>query len=92
MGIPLNSTNVERARGAGGHELRLRTGHVQLALTQGEWQYHWSVTVSFLEFERLEDETPLLGHAGFLEFFTVTFNGERREVELTPNKKLPVEP
>jgi hypothetical protein len=47
------------------------------------------VVVSFLDFARTEDEIALLGHTGFLEFFTVTFNGERREVELTPNQNLP---
>jgi hypothetical protein len=91
LGIRLDSSKVDRARGAGGHELQLRTGRIRLALKMGSSKYQWSVTVSFMEFDRSEDEVALLGHAGFLEFFLATFDGERREVDLTPNAKLPVE-
>ena len=31
----------------------------------------------------------LLGFAGFLQFFTATFHGDREEVELTANALLP---
>ena len=30
-------------------------------------------------------QRPLLGFAGFLQFFTATFHGDREEVELTVN-------
>lgn len=78
----------EMARAAGGHDLQLRTGHVVLSLSDGREQLRWAATVSFLEFELPEDEVVLLGHAGFLEFFTAEFDGERREVQLTPNQML----
>ena len=32
---------------------------------------------------------PVLGFAGFLQFFTATFHGEREEVELTINGLYP---
>jgi hypothetical protein len=32
---------------------------------------------------------PLLGYAGFLQFFTVTFHGDHEEVELTVNAAYP---
>jgi hypothetical protein len=32
---------------------------------------------------------PLFGLSGFLEFFTATFNGEKRQVTLLSNKRLP---
>lgn len=32
---------------------------------------------------------PLLGHAGFLQFFTAEFRGDTHEVLLTPNDTFP---
>ena len=32
---------------------------------------------------------PLLGYAGFLQFFTATFHGDREEVELAVNAAYP---
>lgn len=90
LGIRLEASATGRARSAGGHDLELRAGRVTFAVTDGHQQCRWTALVSFLEFERPEDEVVLLGHAGFLEFFTAVFDGERREVELIANKNLPV--
>ena len=34
-------------------------------------------------------QSPLLGFAGFLQFFTATFRGDREEIELTVNSLYP---
>ena len=46
----------------------------------------WRATVAFAP---KRGTHPLLGFAGFLQFFDATFSGEHEEVTLTPNTLLP---
>jgi hypothetical protein len=34
-------------------------------------------------------ETLILGHQGFLDYFTASFDGDECALELTPNRHLP---
>jgi hypothetical protein len=38
---------------------------------------------------RFEEETVILGHQGFLDYFTATFIGEECVLDLEPNSYLP---
>jgi hypothetical protein len=76
-----------------GHSLRwrgqpyeLRYGDVELALADGDMSYRWSTVVCF---SAAPIPYRILGYAGCLEFFDVTFRGADRFVELAPNLPYP---
>jgi hypothetical protein len=49
-------------------------------------QREWRAWVGFTS---VPLKYPLLGFAGFLQFFTATFDGEREQLELTVNNLYP---
>ena len=64
----------------------LRYAEVRLRISDGQEFREWPARVAFTT-EPLK--RVLLGFAGFLQFFTATFDGDREEVELTINAKYP---
>jgi hypothetical protein len=55
-------------------------------MTDGKEQREWPAWVGFTPAKL---QSPLLGFAGFLQFFTATLRGDREEVELTINSLYP---
>ena len=49
--------------------------------------YQWTAVVGFVDGATLP--RPLLGHAGFLQFFDAEFRGADLEVLLIPNRSFP---
>lgn len=49
----------------------------------------WKTTVGFVDFGTATDEVIILGHGGYLDFFTAVFDGESAVFELIPNALLP---
>jgi len=87
LGIDLAFATSRFARGATGETVRVRYSEVFLQLTgNGGEVLEWSAVVGFAP--RIANY-PLLGFAGFLQFFDMTFFGESEEVELIPNGLLP---
>jgi hypothetical protein len=82
VGIDLLKAPVGSAAGVGGVPITLRYAQVTLRTTDGLEQREWTAWVGFtptpLRF-------PLLGFAGFLQYFTAIFHGDREEVELMVN-------
>jgi Retroviral aspartyl protease len=67
--------------------IRCRYAPVQLRITDGMQEtYEWTAMVGFVT-GRLH--YGLLGQAGFLQYFRADFDGETREVILTPKPSLP---
>jgi hypothetical protein len=64
----------------------VRYAQVSLRITDGKEQREWPAWVGFTP-TRLQ--SPLLGFAGFLPFFTASFHGDREVVELTVNRLYP---
>lgn len=60
----------------------VRYAQVTLRMTDGKEQRQWPAWVGFTPAHL---QSPLLGFAGFLQFFTATFSDDREEVELTVN-------
>ena len=50
----------------------------------------WNTPVCFFEFPTANEETVILGHAGFLDYFTATFDGKLGIVTLIPNDDFPL--
>jgi hypothetical protein len=84
LGIGLDDGARGRFRGVGGQVVTVVYGSVELELATQSRRLRWPVTVAFLD----GAHGAILGHAGFLEYFTASFNGERRHVTLRPNTRL----
>jgi len=85
-GIDLSSAPAGEAAGPGSSPVPLRYAQVTLRLTDGNEQRQWPAWVGFTPAKLTR---PLLGFAGFLQFFTATFHGDREEVELSVNSLYP---
>jgi hypothetical protein len=67
--------------------LRCRNASVLLRITDGlQETYEWTGTIGFVTAPL---HYNLLGHAGFLQFFSADFDGEARQVTLTPKRSFP---
>jgi hypothetical protein len=86
IGIDLTNAPVRTASGVGLVPSTVRYAQVTLRLTDGTEFREWPAWVGFTS-ARLKQ--PLLGYAGFLRFFTATFDGERERVELAVNGLYP---
>lgn len=82
IGLDLSAAPSGSARGVGGIPVLVRYAEVGLRLTQASNSLDWRAWAGFVP---IPMRRGLLGLAGFLQFFTTTFHGDREEVELTPN-------
>jgi hypothetical protein len=84
LGI-LPTQNVETAFGAGGHEIDVWPGEVEIELTDGKETLRWAAQVGFLG---TNDDPPVafLGNVGFLEYFQATFDYDEQSIELEPKE------
>lgn len=73
----------------GGHSVELFSGEVELKLTGESEEITWKTMVNFFDFGSTGDQTAILGRAGFLDFFTATFDGYEAALTLLPNPDLP---
>lgn len=76
-------------RAFGGSRLEFLIGDLELEIRADSQAIRWQTEVKFLEFPSEEDEVLVLGHGGFLEFFTATFDGEQAELTLELNNRFP---
>jgi predicted aspartyl protease len=85
LGIPLESTGESPVKVFGGNPVELLIGVATFKLALSASVIQWTTEVSFYEFDSPSNETVILGHAGFLEFFTAVFDGWENELTLEPN-------
>ncbi len=88
IGVRIDESRHSLATGIGGEQLVVHLGDVGLEVSTGEERYRWWTAVGFAAFPHPEDEIAILGHAGVLNLFVATFDGEKREVELQPTPEL----
>lgn len=86
IGIDLTSAPCGGAAGVGQLPLTLRYAEVTLRMASDGERREWRAWVGFTSAPM---NRPLLGFAGFLQFFTATFRGDREEVELEVNSLYP---
>lgn len=86
--LGLDLTNAPRATGAGFgmHAATVSYAEVSLRIADSNERREWRAWVGFTAVPLRQ---PLLGYAGFLQFFTASFFGDREEVELTVNATYP---
>jgi hypothetical protein len=86
IGATLDAAQAWHVQRIGGQSVSIILGEVVLELTDGSQTFRWSTKIGFVDFADPKDEVTLLGHAGFLDFFRVTFDGHQRwlHIETTP--------
>lgn len=75
--------------GLAGQTVEATLGDVQFEVGQRRTIYQWKARVGFVSFPTPEDEVAILGHAGFLNFFTASFDSVKRELKMKPNANFP---
>ena len=58
-------------------------GEVEIEASQGRESHRWLAQVLFVSLSRPAHERVIVGHAGFLPYFDVTFLGRKRELRLS---------
>ncbi|HXG08979.1 MAG TPA: hypothetical protein VNK04_04255 [Gemmataceae bacterium] len=86
IGVDLMNAPVGMSSGVATRVVSVRYAEVMLRIADSHEQREWKTWVGFIpgSFRR-----PLLGFAGFLQYFTATFHGDREEVELAINGLYP---
>ncbi len=82
LGIDLTNAPQGMIGGIGPEAIPVRYAEAALRIADNWEQRQWRAWVSFGPITR---RYALLGYAGFLQYFTTTFHGDREEVELTVN-------
>ena len=86
LGLDLKALPSQTAAGVGQAPHTVLCAQITLRLTDGREFREWPAWVGFTSAAL---NHPLLGFAGFLQFFTATFHGDREQVELTVNPLYP---
>jgi hypothetical protein len=87
IGLDLTNAPQLRVHLAGRGAFSCRFANATLRITNGvDETYEWEAVVGFVP---VPLNNPLLGHAGFLQFFDAHFLGEDREVIVLPNPSFP---
>lgn len=85
IGSSFDADRSVQINGVGGEPLTAHFATVELSLGDQNKLYRWTAQVGFLEGRTV----ALLGHAGFLNYFSATFNGDRKRLTLRVNKRFP---
>lgn len=86
VGLDLTQAPEGEAAGVGGVIVQVRYAEVTLRLATNTEQREWRAWVGFTS---VKLNRPLLGFAGFLQFFSALFLGDQEHVELTTNGLYP---
>ena len=88
VGLDLARAEEREVGLAGRAPLRCRYAPVEIEITDGIREtYRWTAVVGFIDAATLP--RPLLGYAGFLQYFDAHFRGGDLEVVLVPNRTYP---
>jgi hypothetical protein len=86
LGIDLSKAPTGESQGVGGLPTPLRYANLTLRIADSNERREWPAVVAFAP---LPNQFPLLGFAGFLQYFTACFHGDLEFVELTVNALYP---
>ena len=89
LGIQTTAGQGPGAAAFGGQQIALSFAEVVLELAQDDVSIRWRARLYFADFSDETEKAIILGHEGFLDYFTATFIGEDCVLELVPNKLIP---
>ena len=86
VAIDLTTATSASIRGIGGANVTARFVNVTLRIADNYEQREWSAFVGFVP---TSSRNAILGHAGFLQYFTTILHGDLERLELTINALYP---
>jgi hypothetical protein len=86
IGIDLTNAPTCTGKGVGGQPTVIRFALVVLRIADNYERCEWQALVGF---SSASSTYPLLGYAGFLQYFSATFHGKEQEIELAVNADFP---
>jgi hypothetical protein len=89
LGIAIQPAAGAPASVFGGQPVQLWFGDAKLSIFESDEIISWAATVFFYDSTKSENEMVILGHTGFLDYFTATFDGKVGVLTLIPNDELP---
>jgi hypothetical protein len=89
LGIETHESKAPMAVAFGGQQIPLSFADVHLEMSTNEQALRWQARVQFFDSADADSETLIVGHEGFLDFFTAIFDGEQTTLTLDPNNDLP---
>ena len=89
LGIETTQGKGPGATAFGGQQIALSFAEVVLELSQHDAVIRWRARLYFADFPDDSEKAVILGHEGFLDYFTATFDGAGCFVELEPNDMIP---
>lgn len=90
LNITTHKAKGPAATAFGGQQIPLSYADVQLEIGEDGLTLRWQARVQFFDFPDVQPETLVVGHEGFLDFFTAVFDGERMTLDLDPNRDIPL--
>lgn len=92
LGIDVSPSDEPTTTDFSGTVLTLEEGKAEFELNspEGDETLRWNAVIQFIDFGDPDDDTAVLGHVGFLNYFTAVFDGEQASLELIPNGALPI--
>ena len=86
IGAKIDPKQSWQIEGIGGEAVPVLLGEVAFELADGKQTFRWTAKVGLVDFADPKDEVTILGHAGFLDYFQATFDGDLRTlaIEATP--------
>lgn len=88
IGAEMDEAESVSLEGIGGHMVQAVLGTVEIEIGVGKSLTRWQQRARFVP-SSLDDEVPILGHVGFLQYFATLFDGKRHQMTLTPNGTFP---
>jgi hypothetical protein len=76
LGIQTTPGRGPSATAFGGQQIALSFADVVLELSQDDAEFRWLGRLYFADFPDGTEKAVILGHEGFLDYFTATFDGE----------------
>lgn len=89
LGIPLRPPRGGQSKSFGGHIVAIELGDAEMEISSTGESYRWPQRLHFYDTSGEDEEVAILGHVGFLEFFTATFDGKSAWLELVPYGTFP---
>ena len=89
LGLVIDDAHPTKVKGIGEDELLISTATAELRIADGTEFASWEATVGVIGTNEDEQDFVILGHSGCLEYFTATFDGDRKALELLPTAGFP---
>ena len=89
LGLKVDDTRTEEVTGIGGERVSVAQANVELRISDGDETVYWAADVGVVRGGDGGGDYVILGHRACLEFFTASFSGGLRVLELMPNTEFP---